>query len=38
MQWLILTLFLAILACRLWLRHLNLRHLEQYGHEIPPAF
>lgn len=38
MQWFILLLFLLVLACRLWLRHLNLRHLAQHGHEVPPGF
>lgn len=38
MKWLLLSLYLAILACRLWLRRLNLRHLERKGGEVPVGF
>lgn len=38
MSWLILILFLLVLACRLWLRSLNLHHLARFGHQIPPGF
>ncbi len=38
MQWLLLTLYLLVLACRLWLRHLNLHQLEAHGHEVPAGF
>lgn len=38
MKWLLLLLYLLILLSRLWLRHLNLKHLQQHGHEIPAGF
>lgn len=38
MKWLLLTLYLLVLGCRLWLRHLNLQHLKAYGHEVPAGF
>lgn len=38
MHWFLLSLFLLILAVRLWLRRLNLRHLAAHGHEIPSGF
>ncbi len=38
MKTLLLLLFLLVLAGRLWLRHLNLRHLARHGHEIPEGF
>ena len=38
MKWLILFLFLLILAARLWLRRLNLHHLARHGHEVPTGF
>ena len=38
MKWLILFLFLLILAARLWLRRLNLQHLARHGHEVPAGF
>ena len=38
MKWLLLTLYLLVLACRLWLRHLNLQHLKTHGHEVPVGF
>ncbi|MCK4535947.1 MAG: M48 family metallopeptidase, partial [Desulfuromonadales bacterium] len=38
MKWLILSIFLVVLGARLWLRHLNLRHLACHGHEIPQGF
>ncbi len=38
MKWLILVTYLLMLALRLWLRHLNLKHLARYGHELPRAF
>jgi len=38
MPWLLLILFLAVLACRLWLRWLNLGHLRRHGLEIPAGF
>ncbi|MDG5468942.1 M48 family metallopeptidase [Deltaproteobacteria bacterium IMCC39524] len=38
MKWLLLTLYLLVLACRLWLRHLNLQHLKAYGQEVPAGF
>lgn len=38
MKWLLLTLYLLVLACRLWLRHLNLRQLQVHGHEVPVGF
>ncbi|MBE0576764.1 MAG: M48 family metallopeptidase [Desulfuromonadales bacterium] len=38
MKWLLLVLYLLTFACRLWLRHLNLKHLQQHGHEVPADF
>ena len=38
MKWLLIVLYLVILAGRLWLRHLNLHYLQQHGHEVPPGF
>ncbi len=38
MKWLLLILYLLVLACRLWLRHLNLRHLKEHGHQVPAGF
>lgn len=38
MQWLILLIYLLFLAFRLWLRHLNLQHLQRHGHEVPAGF
>ncbi len=38
MTWFLLILFLLIQAVRLWLRHLNLRHLARHGHEVPAEF
>jgi STE24 endopeptidase len=38
MKWLLLFLFLVILAARLWLRRLNLGHLARHGHEVPDGF
>ncbi len=38
MKWFLLVLYLLILAFRLWLRYLNLRHLQQHGHEVPADF
>ena len=38
MKWLLITLYLLLLACRIWLRHLNLRHLKAHGHEVPVGF
>ena len=38
MKWLLLTLYLLVLACRLWLRHLNLQQLKAHGHEVPAGF
>ncbi len=38
MKWLILFIFLMILAARLWLRRLNLAHLARHGHEVPAGF
>ena len=38
MKWLLLTLYLLVLACRLWLRHLNLQHLKAHAHEVPAGF
>lgn len=38
MKWLLLIMFLLVLAFRLWLRSLNLRHLARHGHEVPEAF
>lgn len=35
MQWLILSLYLVILGARLWLRRLNLQHLQRHGRDIP---
>jgi STE24 endopeptidase len=38
MKWLLLVLYLLTFACRLWLRHLNLKHLQQHGHKVPAGF
>jgi STE24 endopeptidase len=38
MKWFLLTVYLLVLACRLWLRHLNLQHLKEHGHEVPAGF
>jgi len=38
MKWLIFIVYLLVLACRLWLRRLNLNHLARHGHEVPEAF
>jgi STE24 endopeptidase len=38
MKWFLLTLYLLVLACRLWLRHLNLRQLKAHGHKVPAGF
>jgi len=38
MKWLLLVLYLLFLVFRLWLRHLNLRHLKRHGHEVPAGF
>lgn len=38
MKWLFVFLYLLVLACRLWLRHLNLKHLRMHGHRIPAGF
>jgi STE24 endopeptidase len=38
MKWVLLLLYLLVLAFRLWLRRLNLRHLQQHGHEVPAGF
>jgi STE24 endopeptidase len=38
MKWLLLLLYLLALACRLWLRHLNLQYLQQHGHKVPAGF
>ncbi len=38
MKWLLLVLYLLIFAFRLWLRHLNLQHLQQHGHNVPTGF
>jgi STE24 endopeptidase len=38
MKWFLLVLYLLILAFRLWLRYLNLRHLQQHGHKVPAGF
>ena len=38
MKWLLLTLYLLVLGCRLWLRHLNLQHLKAHAHEVPAGF
>jgi STE24 endopeptidase len=38
MKWLLITLYLLVLVCRLWLRHLNLSQLKAYGHEVPAGF
>ena len=34
----LLACYLAVFAARLGLRGLNLRHLKQYGHVVPPGF
>ena len=38
MKWLLLVLYLLLLAFRLWLRHLNLQHLQKHGHKVPAGF
>ena len=38
MKWLILSLYFLTFAARLWLRRLNLQHLERHGHEVPAGF
>jgi STE24 endopeptidase len=38
MKWLLITLYLLVLVCRLWLRHLNLSQLKAHGHEVPAGF
>ncbi len=38
MKWLLLVLYLLLLAFRLWLRHLNLQHLQRHGHKVPAGF
>lgn len=38
MKWLLLVLYLLILAFRLWLRYLNLQHLKLHGHKVPAGF
>ncbi|MDH3545302.1 MAG: M48 family metallopeptidase, partial [Desulfuromonadales bacterium] len=38
MKWLLLTLYLLVLGCRLWLRYLNLQHLKAHAHEVPAGF
>ena len=38
MKWLLLVLYLLVLVFRLWLRHLNLQHLQQHGHKVPAGF
>jgi STE24 endopeptidase len=38
MKWLLITLYLLVLVCRLWLRRLNLQHLKAHGHEVPAGF
>ena len=38
MKWFLLTVYLLVLACRLWLRHLNLQQLKAHGHEVPAGF
>jgi len=38
MKWLLLSIYLAVLAARLWLRRLNLDHLARHGRDVPPAF
>jgi STE24 endopeptidase len=38
MPWLLLLLYLLVLAAQLWLRRLNLQSLRQHGHEIPAGF
>ena len=38
MKWLLLILYLLVLGCRLWLRHLNLQHLKAHAHEVPAGF
>ena len=38
MKWLLLILYLFVLVFRLWLRHLNLQHLQKHGHNVPAGF
>jgi STE24 endopeptidase len=38
MKWFLLTVYLLVLACRLWLRHLNMQQLKAHGHEVPAGF
>lgn len=38
MKWLLIVLYLLIFSCRLWLRQLNLQHLQQHGHKVPKCF
>ena len=38
MKWLLLLLYLLLLGLRLWLRHLNLKHLQEHGHRVPDGF
>jgi STE24 endopeptidase len=38
MQWSLLVLYLLVFLSRLWLRRLNLRHLQSYGHNVPTGF
>jgi len=38
MKWFLLTVYLLVLACRLWLRRLNLQQLKAHGHEVPAGF
>lgn len=38
MKWLLLILFIVVVAARLLLRRLNLRYLMEHGHEVPEGF
>ena len=38
MRFTLFCLFAAITAFTYWLRHINLRHLKQYGEEVPEGF
>ena len=38
MKFTLFCLFAAITAFTYWLRHINLRHLKQYGEEVPEGF
>jgi STE24 endopeptidase len=38
MTFAILAAYLAVLAAGYWLKHLNLSHLKQHGHSVPPEF